>query len=46
VAPEGPPQGALGEAARSLREELVARLELARAKDRHFSDRRHGVPPV
>ena len=29
-----------------LREELVARLELARAKDRHFSDRRHGVPPT
>jgi acetyl-CoA carboxylase carboxyltransferase component len=29
-----------------LRDELVARLELARGKDRHFSDRRHGVPPV
>jgi acetyl-CoA carboxylase carboxyltransferase component len=29
-----------------LRDELVARLELARTKDRGFSDRRHGVPPV
>jgi methylmalonyl-CoA decarboxylase subunit alpha len=29
-----------------LRDELVARLELARMKDRGFSDRRHGVPPV
>jgi acetyl-CoA carboxylase carboxyltransferase component len=29
-----------------LRDELVARLELARTKDRAFSDRRHGVPPV
>jgi acetyl-CoA carboxylase carboxyltransferase component len=29
-----------------LRDELVARLELARSKDRSFSDRRHGVPPV
>jgi methylmalonyl-CoA decarboxylase subunit alpha len=29
-----------------LRDELVARLELARTKDRSFSDRRHGVPPV
>jgi acetyl-CoA carboxylase carboxyltransferase component len=29
-----------------LRDELVARLELARTKDRHFSERRHGVPPV
>ena len=29
-----------------LREELVARLELAEGKDRTFSDRRHGVPPV
>ncbi|HEV3352589.1 MAG TPA: acyl-CoA carboxylase subunit beta [Acidimicrobiales bacterium] len=29
-----------------LRDELVARLELARTKDRHFSDKRHGVPPV
>jgi acetyl-CoA carboxylase carboxyltransferase component len=29
-----------------LRDELVRRLALARGKDRHFSDRRHGVPPV
>ena len=29
-----------------LRDELVARLARARGKDRHFSDRRHGVPPV
>jgi len=29
-----------------LRRELIARLEAGRAKDRHFSDRRHGVPPV
>ena len=29
-----------------LRDELVTRLELARSKDRHFSERRHGVPPV
>ena len=29
-----------------LRAEIIARLELARGKDRHFSDRRHGVPPV
>ena len=29
-----------------LRDELVGRLELARTKDRHFSDKRHGVPPV
>jgi acetyl-CoA carboxylase carboxyltransferase component len=29
-----------------LRAELVARLELARGKDRHFSRRRHGVTPV
>jgi acetyl-CoA carboxylase carboxyltransferase component len=29
-----------------LRDELVARLELARTKDRSFSDKRHGVPPV
>jgi acetyl-CoA carboxylase carboxyltransferase component len=29
-----------------LRDELVARLELARGKDRTFSDKRHGVPPV
>src|SRR4051812_6551042 len=29
-----------------LRGEIVRRLDLARGKDRHFSDRRHGVPPV
>ncbi|MEY2447425.1 MAG: methylmalonyl-CoA decarboxylase subunit alpha [Acidimicrobiaceae bacterium] len=29
-----------------LRGEIVRRLELARTKDRSFSDRRHGVPPV
>jgi acetyl-CoA carboxylase carboxyltransferase component len=29
-----------------LRADLVARLALAEGKDRHFSDRRHGVPPV
>jgi acetyl-CoA carboxylase carboxyltransferase component len=29
-----------------LRTEIVRRLELARGKDRSFSDRRHGVPPV
>ena len=29
-----------------LRGEIVRRLELARGKDRTFSDRRHGVPPV
>jgi acetyl-CoA carboxylase carboxyltransferase component len=29
-----------------LRDELVARLELARSKDRTFSAKRHGVPPV
>lgn len=29
-----------------LRAELVRRLERAEGKDRHFSDRRHGVPPV
>ena len=29
-----------------LRDELVTRLDLARTKDRHFSDKRHGVPPV
>jgi acetyl-CoA carboxylase carboxyltransferase component len=29
-----------------LRAEIVARLALAEGKDRHFSDRRHGVPPV
>ncbi|QYG92982.1 acyl-CoA carboxylase subunit beta [Iamia sp. SCSIO 61187] len=30
----------------ALRDELVRRLERAERKDRHFSDRRHGVPPV
>jgi acetyl-CoA carboxylase carboxyltransferase component len=29
-----------------LRAELVARLALAEGKDRHFADKRHGVPPV
>ncbi len=29
-----------------LRSEIVRRLALAVGKDRHFSDRRHGVPPV
>ncbi|MGH9244182.1 MAG: acyl-CoA carboxylase subunit beta [Acidimicrobiales bacterium] len=29
-----------------LRGEIVRRLELAEGKDRHFSARRHGVPPV
>jgi methylmalonyl-CoA decarboxylase subunit alpha len=29
-----------------LRAEIVARLTLAEGKDRSFSDRRHGVPPV
>ena len=29
-----------------LRGEVVRRLALAEGKDRHFSDRRHGVPPV
>ena len=29
-----------------LRSEVVRRLELADGKDRTFSDRRHGVPPV
>ena len=29
-----------------LREELASRLAYARTKDRAFSDRRHGVPPV
>jgi acetyl-CoA carboxylase carboxyltransferase component len=30
----------------ALRDELVRRLERAERKDRHFSHRRHGVPPV
>jgi acetyl-CoA carboxylase carboxyltransferase component len=29
-----------------LRDELIARLARARHKDRSFSERRHGVPPV
>lgn len=29
-----------------LRGELIRRLARASARDRHFSDRRHGVPPV
>jgi acetyl-CoA carboxylase carboxyltransferase component len=29
-----------------LRRELVARIAMATGRDRHFSDRRHGVPPV
>jgi acetyl-CoA carboxylase carboxyltransferase component len=29
-----------------LRGEVTRRLALAQGKDRHFSDRRHGVPPV
>ncbi len=29
-----------------LRAECISRLELADHKDRAFSDRRHGVPPV
>ena len=29
-----------------LRGELIARYAAATAKDRHFSERRHGVPPV
>jgi methylmalonyl-CoA decarboxylase subunit alpha len=29
-----------------LRAELVRRLDAAARKDRHFSERRHGVPPV
>jgi acetyl-CoA carboxylase carboxyltransferase component len=29
-----------------LRDEVARRLAMAGAKDRHFSDRRHGVPPV
>jgi acetyl-CoA carboxylase carboxyltransferase component len=30
----------------SLRDELVQRLAAAQGKDRHFSDRRHGIAPV
>ena len=29
-----------------LRADLLRRLVAAERKDRHFSDRRHGVPPV
>ena len=29
-----------------LRDELIKRLDAAASKDRHFSERRHGVPPV
>ena len=29
-----------------LRDQVIRRLERARGKDRHFSDRRHGIPPV
>jgi acetyl-CoA carboxylase carboxyltransferase component len=29
-----------------LRDELIVRIARARTKDRHFSDRRHGVTPV
>jgi acetyl-CoA carboxylase carboxyltransferase component len=29
-----------------LRGELIRRFALARHKDRHFADRRHGIPPV
>ena len=29
-----------------LRRELVARIATATGRERHFSDRRHGVPPV
>ncbi|MCB1249529.1 MAG: acyl-CoA carboxylase subunit beta [Acidimicrobiales bacterium] len=29
-----------------LRGDVIRRLDAARGKDRHFSDRRHGVPPV
>lgn len=30
----------------NLRAEIIRRFSLAAGKDRHFSDRRHGVPPV
>jgi acetyl-CoA carboxylase carboxyltransferase component len=30
----------------ALREEIIRRFARAEGKDRHFSDRRHGVPPV
>ena len=31
---------------RNVRGELIARFAAASTKDRHFSSRRHGVPPV
>jgi acetyl-CoA carboxylase carboxyltransferase component len=31
---------------REVRRELIARFAAAAMKDRHFSTRRHGVPPV
>jgi acetyl-CoA carboxylase carboxyltransferase component len=31
---------------RDLRDEILRRLSYAEGKDRRFSDRRHGVPPV
>jgi acetyl-CoA carboxylase carboxyltransferase component len=31
---------------REVRRELVARFAAAATKDRHFSTRRHGIPPV
>ncbi|MGN6598173.1 MAG: acyl-CoA carboxylase subunit beta [Actinomycetes bacterium] len=31
---------------RDLREELVRRIAMASGRSRHFSERRHGVPPV
>ena len=30
----------------NLRHDLIARFEFAKGRDRHFSDRRHGIPPV
>ena len=30
----------------NLRDDLITRLAYASNKDRRFSDRRHGVPPV
>ena len=29
-----------------LRADLIARYSLVRSRDRHFSDRHHGMPPV
>ena len=31
---------------RDVRQELIGRFAAAATKDRHFSSRRHGVPPV